>query len=143
MRIPAILLCLLAALVFAKPAHSAALNLQTCTVTPTTGGIAGCPAANALFGPVAPTTLVRSQPTSNGPQGWRAFSSLKSTDQVYAQDHAWHTLSTVQPSLAQTPAPGSPPVVTPPADQWIALNWTCSIANNTATCTAPLMTVSP
>jgi hypothetical protein len=35
--LPAVLLCLLLVTAFAHSAHAAAVNLQTCTVTPTSG----------------------------------------------------------------------------------------------------------
>lgn len=91
-------------------AHAAAVNLQTCAVTPTLGGVMGCPAVSMTFAPVSSTTLVRSQ--INAVQGWRPFGSLAANDQVYAADGNWHALSTIQPALqAITPPP--PPVVVP------------------------------
>lgn len=129
----------------AQDAKAAApLNLQTCIITPTTGGVAGCPFADVLLAPVGPTSLVRS--TVNNAQGWRPFSSLHALDQVYAADGAWHVLGTITPAL-QPSTPLPPPVVTtppmcpppvPPKDTWVAMQWSCSVANKVATCTAPL-----
>lgn len=129
----------------AAPSHAATVSLQTCTVAPTSsavGSVAGCPSGSFLFAPVAPTTLVRSQ--AGGVQSWKAFSALIPTDQVYASDYAWHVLSSITPAL-QPASPVPPPVVTPPAcpppappvTTWAPMNWTCSIANGVATCTAP------
>jgi hypothetical protein len=87
----------------------AAVNIQTCTTTPTTGGLIGCPTANVVFAPVAPTTLVRS--AVNGAQAWRPFSTLQPADQVVsATDGAWHALNTLTVATTTTP-----PVTTPPA----------------------------
>lgn len=113
-----ILLCLLAAVsCAAEPAPAAtAVNLQTCTVTPTTGGLMGCPTADVVFAPVAPTTLVRS--AVSGSQGWRAFSTLAPADSVVLNDGTWHALSTLTvaqaPSTPPTPPVTPPPVVPPP-----------------------------
>lgn len=119
--------------------HAAtSVNLQTCTVTPTSGGLIGCPTASVSFAPVAPTTLVRSQVA--GAQGWRPFSTLKPTDSVVSADGQWHVLSSITPALQPTSPPPVviPPVVPPPTDVWVPLSWTCSIANHLATCTAPV-----
>src|SRR5882757_3614686 len=110
MRTFIILLCLLATLAFGRPTH-AAVNLQTCTVPPTSGGLIGCPTASVSFAPVTSTTLVRSI-VANA-QGFRAFNSLKSSDIVYAQDGQWHTLSSITVALQPTSTP-PPPVVVPP-----------------------------
>lgn len=138
-----LLACFLAVMACAVvPAHAATLTLQTCAAVPTTGGVAGCPSASVAFTPVAPTSLVRSQ--VHGVQGWRAFSNLAPADEVYAADGAWHVLSTITAALAPT-SPVPPPVVTPPVcpppappkDTWVPMQWTCSVANGIATCTAP------
>ena len=142
-----LLACFLAAMACAAvPSRAAtAVNIQTCAVAPTTGGLVGCPTAQVNFEPVAPTTLVRSQ--VGGIQGWRAFSTLTSVDSVVSQaDGGWHVLSTITvalqppttPTQPITPPPVIPPPVAPPASTWIPMNWTCSIANNLATCTAPI-----
>jgi hypothetical protein len=107
----ALLLCLIAALAFASTKVHAAVNLQTCTVTPTSGGVMGCPEGSYGFAAVSPSSLVRSQ--VNRIQGWRAFNSLSSTDQVYASDYAWHSLGSITPAL-QTTSPSTPPVTPPP-----------------------------
>lgn len=103
-----ILACLLSASFAVCTAHAATpVNLQQCAVTPTTGGLLGCPTASVTFGPVSPSTLVRSG--VNSAQGWRVFSSLNSADSVYAQDGSWHILSTITPALGSTPPPVTPP----------------------------------
>lgn len=89
---------------------AAAVNIQSCTVTPTTGGLLGCPTGNAVFVPVGPTTLVRS--AVNGAQGWRAFNTLQPADQVYTG--AWVTLSTISVAQSSAPPPVPPPPVVPP-----------------------------
>ena len=87
------------------------VNLQQCSVTPSTGGLIGCPTANVSFAPVAPTTLVRSQVA--GAQAWRAFSTLQPADLVVSSaDGGWHALSSITPALLPVSTP--PPVVTPP-----------------------------
>jgi hypothetical protein len=83
-----------------------AVNLQTCTTTPTTGGLLGCPTANVVFAPVAPTTWVRS--VVAGTQGWRAYSTLKPTDQVYTG--VWVLLSAI--TVALQPTSTMPPATT-------------------------------
>lgn len=118
------------------------VNLQQCSKLSTaTPAVIGCPNANISFGPVAPTTLVRS--IVSGAQGWRAFNTLKLTDQVnVGGSNPWVPLSSITPNPDSTPTPPvTPPVVTPPtppAVTWVSMNWTCSIANNVATCTAPV-----
>jgi len=92
-------------------AAGAAVNLQTCTVTPTSGGLIGCPLPSVVFAPVSPTTLVRSQVA--GVQGWRPFSALKPVDSVVSADGQWHTLSSITPALQPSTTP-SPPVIVPP-----------------------------
>ena len=98
---------------FAIPRAEAAVNLQTCTVTPGAPlptSLLGCPPPNVSFAAVAPTTLVRS--SVSGQQGWRAFSTLKPADLVVSGiDGGWHPLSTLTVALLMTP---TPPVVTPP-----------------------------
>lgn len=84
------------------------VNLQTCTVVPTTGGIAGCPSANAVMGPVAPSSWVRS--IVGGQQAFRPFSTLTPADYVWAG--SWQLLGSITPALQSTSTP--PPVVTPP-----------------------------
>lgn len=113
------------------------VNLQQCSVTPSTGGLIGCPTANISFGPVAPTTLVRSQ--VNGAQAWRAFNTLQPADLVVTPDGAWHTLSAITPALVVIPTPPVTPPSTPASTStWAPLNWSCAIANHVATCTAPV-----
>lgn len=91
--------------------HAAtAVNLQTCAVTPTTGGLMGCTVTR--FAPVAPETLVRS--IVNGGQGWRAFSTLTPSDTVYASDGTWHALSALTVALQPTSTPPPTQVVPPP-----------------------------
>ncbi len=137
-----ILATLIAALMgLQTPARAAtAVNLQVCTVTPGASGLIGCPAASVTFAAVTPTSLVRSQ--VNGVQGWRAFANLQPVDQVVAQDGAWHALGSLTVAMLTPPPVTIPPVTTPPvvpvADVWVPMNWTCSIANNVATCTAPV-----
>jgi hypothetical protein len=128
-----LLACLLAAMACASAAtHAAtAVNLQTCAVTPTAGGLVGCPTAQVNFSPVAPTTLVRS--SVNGVQGWRAFSTLTPTDLVVAApDFGWHALNTItvalQPPTTPTP-PVTPPVTPPPI---VLSNITLTVDGQTA-----------
>lgn len=91
-------------------AAGAAVNLQTCTVTPTSGGVAGCPTANLAFAPVSPSSWVRS--VVNGTQAFRPFSTLKPADTVWTG--SWQPLSAITPALQpSTPVPA--PVVVPPA----------------------------
>ena len=142
-----LLTCFLAAMACAAvPSHAAtAVNIQTCAVTPTSGGLVGCPTAQVNFEPVSPTTLVRSQ--VGGIQGWRAFSTLTPADSVVSQaDGGWHVLSTITvalqptttPTQPVTPPPATAPPVAPAVNVWVPMNWTCSVANNLATCTAPI-----
>jgi hypothetical protein len=110
--IPVLILCL-GLLLLAVSAH-AAVNLQTCSVTPTLGGVMGCPSASMTFTPVSSTSLVRSQ--VNSIQGWRPFNTLAASDEVYTADGTWHTLSSIQPALQPiTPVP-LPVIVPPPAN---------------------------
>jgi hypothetical protein len=138
MKHPIPVIFLVLGLLFLAVSAHAAVNLQTCSVTPTSGGVMGCPTVSMTFTPVSSTSLVRSQ--VNSIQGWRPFNTLAANDEVYTADGNWHTLSSIQPALQPiTPAPPIPPgVQTPPATVWVSMNWTCSIANNLATCTAPL-----
>lgn len=103
-------------LLFVSLKSHAAVNLQTCSGTLAPGaGLLGCPQLSLGFTPVSPKTLVRS--IVDNTQGFRAFGSLSSADQVYAADGNWHVLSTIQPALQPiTPAPPTPapPVVVPP-----------------------------
>jgi len=129
-----LLACFVAALTCAASiAHAAnAVNLQTCAVTPTTGGLVGCPTAQVNFAPVAPTTLVRSQ--INGVQGWRAFSTLTPADSVVSQaDGSWHVLSSITVALQPAPTP-PPPAVPPPvtAPPIVLSNITVSVDGQTA-----------
>lgn len=140
-----ILLSLMVWCALAQGAQAAdSLTLQTCAVTPSPAtaalGLMGCPAASMSFGPVSSTLLVRS--IHDNTQGWRAFGSLASTDQVYANDYAWHVLSSITPTLQppSTGPPAQPPTVACPAapDVYIAMNWSCAVAAGVATCTAPV-----
>lgn len=134
-----ILLCLLVASLYARSSH-ASVNLQTCAVTPTSGGLVGCPNASVSYTPVSSATLVRSQVA--GVQGWRPYSTLNPADMVVAQsDGSWHALGSLAVATATstppiTPVPPTPPV--PVTVQWQAMNWVCSTASNVVTCTAPL-----
>lgn len=137
--LPAILLALLLTVAFAHSAHAAAVNLQTCTVTPTSGGVAGCPSVDVTYAPVSATTLVRSQ--VNNIQGWRAFSTLLPNDQVYAADGSWHVLG----GLTVARSAPAPPVTTPPAQNPPTVVsvppqvWTCTTTVTLVTCTSPLI----
>lgn len=141
-----ILACLIAALTLVHaPARAAAspLTLQTCTSAPTSttpGSVAGCAPGNFLFAAVSANTLVRT--STGGFQSWKAFGTLASTDEVYGSDYAWHLLGSITPALQPT-SPVPPPVGTPPAcppvpDRYVPMQWTCSVANGVATCTAPI-----
>lgn len=128
---------LLAATCACERSHAGTpLNLQVCTTTPGSGGLVGCPLANVSFAPVSAASRVRSQ--VNAVQGWRAFSSLTASDAVYAQDGAWHTLSTITPALTSIPPVSTPPACAPTPDVYVPMNWTCAVANGVATCTAPV-----
>lgn len=89
---------------------AAPVNLQTCTVAPTTGGVAGCPTASLIAAPVTPTTWTRS--IVNNIQAFRPFSTLKPADFVWAG--SWQPLGSITPALATIPPVTIPPVVTPP-----------------------------
>lgn len=123
-----ILLCLLVAICCVHHAQAATpVNIQTCTTTPTTGGLIGCPTANVVFAAVAPSTLVRSQVA--GAQGWRAFSTLTPADSVVsATDGGWHPLSSL--TVATLTPPVTPPVVTPPVTVPATQSVTITSADN-------------
>lgn len=119
-------------------AGASATNVQVCTSAPVGSvGLMGCITGNVVFQMPQPTSLVRSQ--VKGVQGWRAFNTLAPTDLVYAQDGQWHAVSTLGTGVPQQPPATTPPVTPPPAaTAWVALNWSCSITHNVATCTATL-----
>jgi hypothetical protein len=109
-----------------------ALNLQQCSALGS-GGLMGCPTAHVSMDAVAPTTLVRSI-VANA-QGWRTYSTLMPTDTVYGADGQWHVLNTITVATRTTP---TTPVSTTCPDTFVAVTWTCTASNGTATCTAPL-----
>jgi len=118
--------------------HAHAAPVQICKTIPTgSTGLMGCPPGSVVFDTPAPSSLVRSQ--VSGVQGWRMLSTLAPADLVYT-GVSWVSLSAS--SQPQTGTPISvipqPPVVAQPLASWIALQWTCSITGNLATCTAPL-----
>ena len=131
------------------------VKLEVCTVTPTIGGVSGCPNASAVFAAVSPTSLVRA--LVNGGQGWHQYSTLPPDAQVVPNtDYGWHTLSSLTvamvppapPVVPVQPTPPIPPPTPPPPtpiptcapvpDQWVPLTWSCTPANGVMTCTAPL-----
>lgn len=89
---------------------------QLCTTTPNskaTDALLSCPKANVVWAVPTLTSLTRSQPVGGG-QGWRVWSTLQPTDQIYAQDGAWHPRSffmLVTPIIPAVPVAPTPPPV--------------------------------
>lgn len=101
------LLCLL-------PFTCGAVQIHTCTTTPTatTNAILGCPKANVIWGPRAATDLVRMADATG--QHWRAFNTLNPTTLVYPQTGVWTALGALKITL---------PAVAIPTTHVYVLSW--------------------
>lgn len=83
---------------------SAATQIQTCTTTPTATGanqLAGCPASDLAWGPLAASDWIRVIKSGNQ-QGWLPFNLLTPTTQVVPRTGGWVAFGTL---IVTLPAP--------------------------------------